>query len=90
MSRVSITYMQVKSELSRKPPIGLRLLQVGLGVIAIGLALSAMVVPAVGVATVSAVLAAALIVIGIERIVTVFSANHSKSQLSPVTRFFQQ
>jgi len=57
----------------------LRLLQVGLGVIAIGLALSAMVVPAVGVATVSAVLAAALIVIGIERIVTVFSANHSKS-----------
>jgi uncharacterized membrane protein HdeD (DUF308 family) len=71
--------MEVRKELSRQPPLGLRLLQVSLGVVAIGLALSAIAVPAVGVATVSVVLAAALIVIGIERIVTVFSPNHSKS-----------
>jgi uncharacterized membrane protein HdeD (DUF308 family) len=71
--------MEVRKELSRQPPSWLRLLQVGLGVIAIGLALSAIAVPAVGVATVSVVLAAALIVIGIERIVTVFLPNHSKS-----------
>ena len=71
--------MEVRKELSRQPPSWIRFLQVGLGVIAIGLALSAIAVPAVGVATVSVVLAAALIVIGIERIVTVFSPNRSKS-----------
>ncbi|MFL6340137.1 MAG: HdeD family acid-resistance protein [Nitrososphaeraceae archaeon] len=71
--------MEVRKELSRQPPSWIRFLQVGLGVIAIGLALSAIVFPSVGVATVSVVLAAALIVIGIERIVTVFSPNRSKS-----------
>jgi uncharacterized membrane protein HdeD (DUF308 family) len=71
--------MEVKKELSRKPSFGLRLLQIGVGVIAIGLAISAMIYPSVGVATVSFLLAVALIVIGIERIVTVFASYHSKS-----------
>jgi uncharacterized membrane protein HdeD (DUF308 family) len=75
----SIINMEVRKELHQQTPSWLRLLQVGLGVIAIGLALSAIVNPSVGVATVSVVLAAALIVVGIERIATVFSPNRSKS-----------
>lgn len=71
--------MEVKRALSRSPPSWLRFLQIGLGVIAVGLSLSIIVYPSVGVATVSIVLAAALLVIGIERIATGFSANQSKS-----------
>jgi hypothetical protein len=47
-------------------------LQIGLGVIAVGLSLSIIVYASVGVAPVSIVLAAALLVIGIERIATGF------------------
>lgn len=71
--------MEVKRALSRSPPSWLRFLQIGLGVIAVGLSLSVIVYPSVGIATVSVALAAALIVIGIERIATGFSANQLKS-----------
>lgn len=71
--------MEVKRALSRSPPSWLRFLQIGLGVIAVGLSLSIIVYPSVGVATVSIVLAVALLVIGIETIATGFSANQSKS-----------
>lgn len=71
--------MEVRRELSRRPPSWLRFLQIGLGVIAIGLSLSVIVYPRVGITTVSVVLAAALIVVGIERIDTGLSANQSKS-----------
>jgi uncharacterized membrane protein HdeD (DUF308 family) len=71
--------MEVKRALSRSPPSWLRFLQIGLGVIAVGLSLSVIVYPSVGIATLSVALAAALIVIGIERIATGFSANQSKS-----------
>ena len=69
--------MQVKSEISGRSPSWLRFLQVGLGVIAVGLALSVIVYPSVGVATVSVVLAAALIVVGVERLIRGFSTNQS-------------
>jgi uncharacterized membrane protein HdeD (DUF308 family) len=71
--------MEVKRALSRSPPSWLRFLQIGLGVIAVGLSLSVIVYPSVGIATLSVALAVALIVIGIERIATGFSANQSKS-----------
>ena len=74
-----IKFMEAKGQLSRRSPSWLRFLQVGLGVVAIGLALSVIIYPSIGVATVSAALAAALIVIGIERIVTGFSPVQSKS-----------
>ncbi|MGB7638262.1 MAG: DUF308 domain-containing protein [Nitrososphaeraceae archaeon] len=71
--------METTKTVDPQSPSWLRFLQVGLGVIAIGLALSVIVYPSVGVATVSVALAAALIVVGIERMATVFSPNRSKS-----------
>jgi uncharacterized membrane protein HdeD (DUF308 family) len=71
--------MEVKRALSRSPPSWLRFLQIGLGVIAVGLSLSVILYPSVGIATLSAAIAAALIVIGIERMATGFSSNQSKS-----------
>jgi uncharacterized membrane protein HdeD (DUF308 family) len=60
-------------------PSWLRFLQIGLGIIAIGLSLSVIVYPSVGVHTVSFLLAAALLVVGFERVATGFLPNHSKS-----------
>jgi uncharacterized membrane protein HdeD (DUF308 family) len=51
----------------------------GLGIIAIGLSLSVIVYPSVGVHTVSFLLAAALLVVGFERVAIGFLSIHSKS-----------
>jgi uncharacterized membrane protein HdeD (DUF308 family) len=69
---------ETKYEISRSPT-WLRLLQMGLGIIAIGLSLSVIVNPGVGVHTISFLLAAALLVIGFERVATGFLPNQSKS-----------
>lgn len=51
-----IKFMEAKGQLSRRSPSWLRFLQVGLGVVAIGLALSVIIYPSVGVATISVAL----------------------------------
>jgi uncharacterized membrane protein HdeD (DUF308 family) len=70
-----ILSVEAKRKLSGRRPSWLRFLQAGLGVVAVGLAISVIVYPGIGIATVSVALAAALIVIGIERIVTGFLPN---------------
>ena len=71
--------MKVESEYGRSSSSWLRFFQIGLGIIAIGSSLSVIVYPSVGVHTVSFLLAAALLVVGFERVATGFLQNHSKS-----------
>lgn len=75
----SLKNMKAEIKYERSSPTWLRLLQIGLGIVAIGLSLSVIIYPSAGVHTLSFLLAAALLVVGFERVVTGFIPNQSKS-----------
>jgi len=66
-------------QLSHKNSSGLRIAQIVLGVIAIGLSIGVMIYPGAGIATIVFLLAITLLVAGFERIVNGIYPHHTKS-----------
>ena len=66
-------------QLSHKNSSGLRIAQIVLGLIAIGVSIGIIVYPGAGMATIVFLLSIALLAVGFERIVTGIFPNHTKS-----------